>query len=111
MGTDIKRNVIVSYICFSVFICTRLVKHSSSVQSQNPIFWRAWSPSKGNDVLGKHHCWYTYIMLMQYVSDSKSALHGSLGIRNHLPGDLWFHFCNDYFEFWCFATNNYRTSL
>ena len=48
---------------------------------------------------------------MQYVSGSKSALHGSLGIRDQFPGDLWFHFCNDYFELRCFATNNYGTSL
>ena len=50
-------------------------------------------------------------MFMQYVSGSKSVLHGSLGICDPFPVDVWFHFCNGYFEVWCFATNNYGTSL
>jgi hypothetical protein len=52
VGTDIKRNVIVSYNCVSMFICTRLFKPSSPDQSWSSMFWRAWSPLTGNDVFG-----------------------------------------------------------
>jgi hypothetical protein len=50
-------------------------------------------------------------MFMYYVGGSKSVLRGSLGIRDHFPGDLLFHFYNGYFELWCFATNKYGTSV
>jgi hypothetical protein len=35
---------------------------------------------------------------ISYSIGSVSVLCGSQGISDQFPGDLWIHFCNDYFE-------------
>jgi hypothetical protein len=39
------------------------------------------------------------------------VLHGSQGICDQFPGDPWIHFCNGYFEVWCYVKNNRGASL
>jgi hypothetical protein len=55
---------------------------------------------------------------MLYYSGSQSVPRGFQGIRDQLPGVLWRHFCNGYFEVYLFfklkewfAKNNQGTSL